>query len=87
MERTIQSKKRKIKEASLARQRIYDRRRYTAMAIPKKKMTEEQSTQQPLLDVPSFDDPSIASKVIEFHNNLVSLIPVKCSVYLELLHM
>lgn len=54
------------------------------MAIPKKKTTEERSTQQPLVDVPSFDDPSIASKVTKFHNNLVSLIPV---VYLELLHI
>ena len=34
-------------------------------------------------EFPSFDDPSIVHKVIEFHNSLMSLTSVKCSICLE----
>ena len=34
-------------------------------------------------EVPSFDHPSVVHKITEFHNSLMSLTPVKCTVCLE----
>ena len=34
-------------------------------------------------EVPSFDHPSVIHKLTEFHNSLMSLAPVKCTVCLE----
>ena len=86
-------------EIKLASRRQYDRRRYTALTLDQQRNsrcstsqqlpTTQPSTPEPSNDpddtnlLPSFEDPSIITKISQYHDELMSLAFDQCTVCLK----